>query len=710
MHEILRFFKLLKQYRLTLIVIPIAAIIITFFLVRNLQDSYVSTAQIATGIVDETRQSIIAAPLSREQAAQKFNNIIESMRMNRVINQVSYKLGIHDLTSATPYKKPSKEVLNLNRSARLHAIRTFQQKYTNAEPLNVFDADQKGLNDVLKSLGYDAESIRNKLLVYRNGETDYIMVQFDSEDPNLSAFVVNNIASEFIQIYSRTVKENQIQAKEFLGNLLKAKTDTLNSRVRNLRNYKVKNSIINLTDQSKQLYDLILEYDTKKIDAMEKTASYAGALNEIDRKLNPNERKYLEAEVSQLNRAIVTVKDEMAAVYNLYLDNDFDEKYKKSYDSLTNVLSQRLQNSSDAYISNPLNLKQDLITQKLALEIQLDISRYSVGILERKIAELNSQLSQLVPKDADIQRLNMDIEIANKEYTDILNRYNQSSLEASISDRMNVVQPGIPGLAQPSKKMLLVILGGIISFVFCLLGIFIIYFFDDRIYSAEGLSNNSRLQVLGSINALSVSSVDLVQLWEKEEHSQELLAFKNQLRALRNEIETEVSDNVVLLTSLGVNEGKTLLTLSLAFAWKMAKKKVLIIDGNFQHNSITAASSNPSYLEDYLTSDHEVLNMSTLNSIDVLGNRGNDSSLFEIAEQDRVRAKLLSLRQSYDLILIETSSLSVSSQPKEWLSFSNNIIAVFQVGGALQTEDKDTLDQLNETGVFKGWVLNKVKP
>jgi succinoglycan biosynthesis transport protein ExoP len=710
MNEILKYFSLLKQYKLTLIVIPFITIIITFFLVRNLQDSYISTAQIATGIVDETRQSIISPALDREQAAQRFNNIIESMKMNRVLNQISYQLALHDLTSLKPYKKPSKAVLDLNRSARLHAINIFKDKYSKHEPLNISNADQKGLNEVLKSLGYDPESLKSKLLVYRTGDTDFIMVQFDSENPTLSAFVVNAVSAEFINQYSETVKENQIQAKEFLGNLLRAKTDTLNSRVQNLRNYKIINGIINLTDQSKQLYDLILEYDTKKIEAMEKTASYAGALDEIDRKLDPNERKYLEAEVSQINRSIVTIKDEMSAVYNLYLNNDFDEQYKKSYDSLSNVLSLKIRNSSDAYINNPLNMKQELITQKLALEIQLDISRYSLGILEKKIAELNGQLSQLVPKDADIQRLNMEIEIANKEYTDILNRYNQSSLEASISERMSIIQPGVPGLAQPSKKMLLVILSGIISFLFCLIVLFVIYFFDEKIFSAEELANKSGHQVLGSVNGLSVSSVDLVQLWEKEEHSSELLKFKNQLRALRNEVAEEVNGNMLILTSLNPGEGKTLLSLSLAFSWRMAKKKVLIIDGNFKHNSITEASSNTSFIEDFLMGQEDSLNVSTLNSIDILGNKGGDLSLFEIVEQDRMKAKLATLQSKYDLILIETSSLNHGSQLKEWLSFTNNIIVVFQAGGTFTSENRDQLSQLNVSSAFKGWILNKVRP
>ncbi len=64
MDQIFKFLHLLKKYRLTLIIVPIVTIVITFFLVRNLPNSYVSQAQISTGIVDETQQQSVFSQAS----------------------------------------------------------------------------------------------------------------------------------------------------------------------------------------------------------------------------------------------------------------------------------------------------------------------------------------------------------------------------------------------------------------------------------------------------------------------------------------------------------------------------------------------------------------------------------------------------------------------------------------------------------------------
>ncbi len=50
--ELREFLKLLPKYKNILIIVPLVTIIISYFLVRNLADKYISSAQIATGIVD----------------------------------------------------------------------------------------------------------------------------------------------------------------------------------------------------------------------------------------------------------------------------------------------------------------------------------------------------------------------------------------------------------------------------------------------------------------------------------------------------------------------------------------------------------------------------------------------------------------------------------------------------------------------------------
>jgi succinoglycan biosynthesis transport protein ExoP len=709
MDQIFKFLILLKKYRLTLIIVPIITVIITFFLVRNLPNSYVSQAQIATGIVDETQQqSVLAQVVSRDEINQKFSNIMEMIRMNKVLDQVSYQLIIHDLTHANSYKKRSAILLDLNASARKHALAVYRDKYKKNQSLALADSDQNGLFKVLKSMGYDAESLKNKLLIYRPGDSDYIVVQYESENPDLSAFVVNTISAEFIKNYASAIKANQLKANTFLGALLAEKKDTLSNRMELLRNYKIKNGVLNLTEQSKQLYNLILEYDTKKQDAVEKTSSYAGALNEIDRKFDPKERKYVEASLSKLNQSIVDTREELSSLYDLYINNDLNPKYKTSYDSLSRKLNSQINRSSDQYITNPLNTKQELITQKLNLEIQLDISRYSINSLERKINILNNQFDRLVPKEADVQSLEMTIDIASKEYLDILNKFNQSNLESSFPTKMNVVQAGVPGLAQPSKKMLLVILSGIISFVFCLVVIFIIYFLDQSISTAQELANVTELPVLGEVNQLVSPSLDLSGLWLNESIAIPLLTFKNQLRSLRYEIELDLKGKILAITSISALEGKTLVALSLALAWKMTNKKILVIDGNFTNPSISKAATSKIYLEDFLQDKIDLDSNARPGSIEILSNRGGDTSLLELASKEKIFSRLAEATKIYDLIIIETAALNDKNQSKEWILFANAIVSIFESGRTITQSKKNQIAYLKETGNFLGWIINKV--
>ena len=710
MNEVFKFLNLVRKYRLILIIVPIVTIIITFFLVRNLANSYISQAQIATGIVDESQQQsvLIQAVTNRDQVAQKFSNLVEIMKMNRVLNQVSYQLMLHDLTSPNRFRKESKLLGELNTGARRHAIQVYTEKYKKNEALTLSNPDQNGLYQVLVSMNYDPDALRGKLQIFRSGESDYIVVQFESENPELSAFVVNQISSEFIQNYSTSLRLKKIKENDFLRNLLREKTDSLSNRMSRLRNYRVANGVINLPEQSKQLYNLVLEYDTKKQEAIEKTASYAGALNEIDRKFDPRERKYIEATISKVNQQIVNTKAELTSLYNLYINNDLEQRYKDSYDSLSNKLTEQINRSADQYITNPLATKQELIGEKMNMEIQMDISRYSINSIENKINTLRAQLNKLVPKDADIQALDMNVDIASKEYLDVLGKYNQSNLEASFTSNMSVVQPGVPGLAQPSKKMLLVILSGIITFVFCLLIIFIMYLLDQSISIAKDLANVTQVPVLGSLNLLKSPSVDLHSLWENQSLSKDLVEYKNQLRSIRHEIENHLQDKILLITSLDRHEGKTLLGLSLSFAWQMTNKRILLIDGNFSNPTISKASTAKFYLEDFLSEPENVNFQTKPASIDVLSNRGGDVSILELASYEQIKAKLDWAKGFYDLIIIETAALDDTNQAKEWLMFSEDAVSVFEAGKVITETNRAFLAYLKETGNFRGWIFNKV--
>lgn len=713
MDEIKKFLGLLKKYLIALIVIPLLTIVVTYFLVRNQPNSYVSQVQIATGIVDDTQHyqeiSILnESMLQGEQARQQFSNLISQMRIKKVLDKISFKLIIHDLKNGSPFIAESDLVKGLDVDAKRRAIEIYEKHYLNNLALNISDKDQNKLNEILKSMGYDSETLAEHLNIFRVGDSDFIAIQYESKSSELSAFVVNALASEFIGYYSELVKNNKIKTTNFLELLLKEKTDTLNKRMAVLKNYKIKNRVLNLDEQSKQLYSRIVEYDNKKQEAIQMTSSYAGALSEIDRKFSPSERKYIEYALSKVNQDIVTTRQELSTMYDLYYSNDFDDKYKTSMDSLSHILESQISKSSDQYLTSPLAAKQAMVQQKMELEVQLDLSRYGINVLEREINLLNNQFDMMVPKEAEVQTYEMAIDIATKEYTDVLDKFNQSSLESSISSNLNIVQAGMPGVAQPSKKMLLVLLSGIISLVFCLVIFFVLYLFDRSIISQQALADSTGLPVIGVIDDINMSSIDLKLLWSDNDLPAISANLKNQLRSLRFDLENELNGKILLINSLVPNEGKTFLSMSLAFAWTMTGKKVLVIDGNFKNPKISEMVNSSFYLEDFLQNKIDITSVSTDN-LSIMKNRGGDISLMELATEGRILEKLHTLRAIYDVVIIETAALEVINQSREWILFSDKMLTVFEYGKSLSGSSKSSVDYLKSTNKSLGFVLNRFR-
>ena len=204
--------------------------------------------------------------------------------------------------------------------------------------------------------------------------------------------------------------------------------------------------------------------------------------------------------------------------------------------------------------------------------------------------------------------------------------------------------------------------------------------------------------------------VDLGAIWSGSA-SQSLDTFKNQLRSIRFEVDHELNTGIVAVTSMGASEGKTLLALSLAHAWKMTDKKILLIDGNFDHPDISKSLESNIYIEDYLTGITDISHLRPSSAVTVLANKGQDRSPLEIADAETIREKLAQLSELFDIIIIETPPVSMMNQSKEWILFAGNVIAVFEAGQTITDEKKIYIQYLKSLeGGFSGWVLNKYEP
>lgn len=708
MEEIVKFYHFLLRYRTIIIVVPAVTVIIAYFLVRNLPDVYISDAQIATGIVDNSQASVFAeaAGLQESKINQEFSNLLQIMQMEKVVSQVSYRLMLNDLTTTKPFRPKSSLLKELNQDALTHAVDVYTKKYRARESLNLWDKDQHGLHRVLVSMRYDQESLKKKLRIFRLGTSDFIQIEFESENPELSAFVVNTLTKEFIEYYTSLTNENRVRSLNFLKNLTETKHQELNKKVSELQSYKIENKVLNLNEQSSQLYTQILNYTNRKQEAIKDVASFQGAVNNIDRQFSPSDRRYVEASLTRVNQQILQSKQNLRTLYDRYVDSDFDQQYKNAIDSVQEVLTGQINTLSDKYIVNPLNTKQSLIQQKLNLQVQLDLAKYSINALTSQINQLNSQFNKLVPHEAVVQSLERDIEVASKEYLDVLHRFNQVSLEADFSTKLKQVQQATPGFPQGSKKLLLVILSGVISVVFCVGAIFIVFFFDNSIRQPKELANKTGLPVLGYLNLFENFSLAFIR---SNEQNGSLGKLRDQLRSLRFEIEKELgTDNRVLgVTSIVPLEGKTFSILGLAYSFSQMNKKVLVIDGNFTQPVISSISRPDAYFEDVVATNS--LDFISFKPITILGNRGSEKSLLELTTREKVERLIQSLKPHFDIIIIETPALNIALQGREWFQFAQKLLAVFEAGKNLTDQEQEYVDYFKSlNAVFIGWIFNKV--
>ncbi|MEI8074294.1 MAG: lipopolysaccharide biosynthesis protein [Bacteroidota bacterium] len=708
--EVAKFIKLLLKRKWLIIGVPLIIVAITFYIVKNMADTYGSHARMSTGLVDKSQQILSSDGFQESRVNSDFANLMEMMRLNKVFDQITYRLIIHDLTDSVPFRPKSKLLNELNKEAINHAVSVYRKHYQVREPLNGYNQDEMGLIKLISSMDYNYDALIKNIGIFRPNNSDFIDATFDSENPNLSAFVTNTLFEEFIAYYSDFVRGNQQKTVNFLDTLLRQKESEMNRLKVLLKNYKIQNRVLNLNEQAKSLYGQLSTFETMKQLAEKDVAAFTGSLKNIEDKFNPNERKYFEATMVPINQQIAATKQYLLNLSDEYIKSNYDEKIKKKIDSAKNVATIQIQQATDRYIVNPLAAKESLIMQKVKLELDNDIAKFSLTTISDELIRLNKKFDLLVPHEAVIQNYEGAIDVASKEYLDAQFRYNKSSLESSLAISLRQIEFGIPGPASPTKKMFLVILSGLVSFILILLGLFVVFYLDDSLSATSELADKTNQVVLGYIPLLTSSVVQLKSLWEKPfDDDLRLQNFKEMLRSCRFEIASEMGKSKLLMVnSLCYGEGKTLFTMSLAYAFLMTRKRVLLIDGNFANPTISAATGTEFFLEDYLLGESQLPSFRPITEIMVMGTRGGDTSLLEISNSENIVAKLDLLKDAFDIIIIESEALSSFNKSKEWALFSEKVLTVFESGRKINYKKRQNVIYLNGLeGKFIGWVLNR---
>jgi polysaccharide biosynthesis transport protein len=708
--DIKSFLKILSKYKWLLIIVPIISVVITYFLVQNLPKQYSSKVQISTGLLDPSKKVISEQNVDFFQVSQQFNGIMEKFKMKKVINLLSYNLILHDLEQPSKrFRKYSEKVDSLSQQDRAEVIALFKTKLVNKSVLAL--SDNKGkykLYDIVASMGYDEEGLKEKLEITHEDNSDFINIEYVSEDPDLSAYVVNTLATEFIGIYSYDVNINQNNNIVLLDSLLKSKEASMNLKNGALSAFKRTKGVLNLDEQSATVYAQITQYEAQRADALKMIQSNLGAIGIIERKLNGGDA-YIGGSSRSDNLEIINLKRKLEAANAAWIDGGFKPSDQRKVDSLTRIINIRSNKNEDENVLDPRASKQALVQQKINLEVALQQAKSSIKSLDRELGVLRGRYSSMVPYDADIQNYEREADLATKEYMTALERYNQTRADKSMGLRLKIEQLGLPGNPEPSKKIFYLAGSGFGSFLICFGYIFLLFAMDNSITSGVQLAQATKSTTIGVLTKIADNERSIREIWNDKTENSNYELYRDRLRALRFEISSRMDPDkskILGITSLVSGEGKTFIAHSLAYAFAMTGKKILLIADEVPvvsaaEKALTTAQNFETFLikKEFHTED----------LITIMNKNTARTSLLETQSLTSLKAGFDVLKKEFDMIIVDINSLHEINIAKEWLLFTEKNIAVFEYGASLDDNDKEFTDYIKNLPGFLGWVLNKMQ-
>lgn len=700
------FFKYLWTHKWWVVAAVIVSVAVTFFLVKNMPEEYKSEAQIAS----EGPQ--LLSPQNVTVRSDAYGDISGLIRMRRILNLLSYRLILHDLESPSEaFRAFPDELASVVDTKRKELVLEYKKRLYTKSILTVKDNGSLPLFDLVNDMGYGEKSFEDALSVNQGASNNITTVSFVSESPELSVFAVNTLATEFILYYNTVTAANRNNTMRLLDSIMRDKQQIMNEKNAQLQSYKSHSGVLNAATQSGIAYEQVAEYETKLSQTLQEIASYKGAIVRINRQLENLDTQTLDAKVNTPNN-LLEIDDQINKANQKYTENGFRSEEKQLIDSLQ---QQRLRllsaNPGRNSQTSAMTTRQSLITERLRLETSLAMAEGRVPSIERELSTVRQKYNLLVPTDAGIQQYEREAAVATQEYTDALNRYNQAGLENSAGRKLNLIEPGLPSLPEPSKKKIYIGLSGAGGLSLSIFILFIAFIVDRRILNAEQLAQATKGPVFGNLNLIREKDLDIRNIWQDRGTIPDYTLYKDLLRSLRFEINKQLAKEggkVLGITSLNSDDGKTFITAGLAYAFAMTGKKVLLIGEQYSDvlSVLKGSNGNPETgeFEKFLVKKEITIE----DFITVLNKNPDTTSLLEMNEARNLIEGVSLLREKFDIIIIDINSLKDMNKVREWMMFVDKSLAVFAWGNSIENEDSEFISFISQQPSFMGWLLNKI--
>jgi capsular exopolysaccharide synthesis family protein len=561
-----------------------------------------------------------------------------------------------------------------------------------------------------------------RLVVKRVPNSRLIEVQFEAEDPQLAAQIVNGHLHNYVEENFRSKYDATTQA----SNWLSAELEELRIKVEKSEDARI----------AYQRENQIWQIDEKEDITSQKLGDLSKAVTEAQTDVAQKEALYRMA-ISGNVDALPAARNNDVVSTLLKRKSELDEQHAEALDqygpNFPKVL--RLAAQQKEVEESLANARKTMVE---SVEEEFNTARSHVELLQEALDKQKAEANDLAEKLVQYHILQHDAESNKQLYDGLLQKLKEAGITAGLrSSNIRVVDPALapssPSRPQKARNILLAILVGLVGGVG--LALFREYL-DNTVKSPddiESLTGLPSLAVVPSLPGLRTSHSRFSRLARQAAPQSasgprvELLSYiqpKSQIseafRALRTSLLLSQADHppqVILVTSALPREGKTTAAVNLAVTLAQLGDRTLLMDSDLRKPGIRRALNLTigkemglsSYLAGVSTLDEVIIPHPTINNLAALTTGPVPPSPADLLSSHRMREAIVELRHRFKFIVIDSPPVMAATDAVILSALTDGVLLVVRSGETPKEAFTRTRDLLAAVKCrLLGVVLNAV--
>ncbi len=489
------------------------------YFTQFLPKTYTVSTSIYTGIVSGSSIMDEDTNVSIQSVSNSFDNLINLMRAQSTLENVSMQLFAMNMIHGNPQKDneyiTAQHFIELDEMVPDEVRRAIDKKSMAVTLANLKKINKTGNSNFMylllngSSPYYSYEAL-NKVQIYRIQNSDMLEISYSNNDPGITTNTVKLFNEELLKSYNdlRYNSTNDVIAY-FERECAKLKA-ALNQKEDILTEYNVANSVINYEEQTKFIANALINYEDRYEEAQKRQESSYNLHKTLEKQMDTRTKLFkTNTEFINSLEEISTLKGKITDI-ELFTSENAQQKDIQLKEFKTQL---RKKEADIASLSKDLDIYKysreglaidDLAQQWIMAMIDNTKVNAEMKILDARRLDFDEKYARFSPVGTEIKRRERDITVTENSYLRVLHALNMAylrkkNIQLTTSNLNTITEPKFPLYPNKSKRMMYIVAAFFGSLIFITMYKLVIELLDRTLRDGERTQRLTGIKPIGAM-------------------------------------------------------------------------------------------------------------------------------------------------------------------------------------------------------------------